>query len=421
MSDLTFSTMERTYMNYGYTVNPNSQNELIGNAEKIAQYGGATIHEIKADPSTKRKRKPKGDPSVVGGYKGPWAGFEDEDEEDKGLSGPSEEEKAALEAALAASNAASVAGSKAVVEALAAEPGKEKTTFHGKAEYDYLGRTYMHAPADVPSGVNLHGDAGSQECFIPKALIHTWTGHTKGVNQIQFFPRTAHLLLSASMDTKVKLWDVYNDRKVLRTYMGHSKGVKAIDFSNDGKRFLTCSFDKWIKLWDTETGKCIRSFSTRRIPHCIKFNPNPSQQNIFLTGCADKKVYQFDTNSGNVVQEYDQHLGAVNTITFVDENRRFVTTSDDKTLRAWEYGIPVVIKYIAEPDMHKKFIACQSLDNQILIYSAKDRFKLQRKKIFKGHLVAGYACKPNFSPDGRFLVSGDSEGKLWFWDWKTCK
>ncbi|KAI8608880.1 hypothetical protein BC830DRAFT_1174038, partial [Chytriomyces sp. MP71] len=73
MSDLTFSTMERTYMNYGYTVNPNSQNELIGNAEKIAQYGGATIHEIKADPSTKRKRKPKGDPSVVGGYKGPWA------------------------------------------------------------------------------------------------------------------------------------------------------------------------------------------------------------------------------------------------------------------------------------------------------------------------------------------------------------
>jgi pre-mRNA-processing factor 17 len=45
-------------------------------------------------------------------------------------------------------------------------------------------------------------------------------------------------------------------------------------------------------------------------------------------------------------------LGAVNTITFVDENRRFVTTSDDKSLRVWEFGIPVVIKYVAEPDMH---------------------------------------------------------------------
>lgn len=57
-------------------------------------------------------------------------------------------------------------------------------------------------------------------------------------------------------------------------------------------------------------------------------------------------------NSVEITQEYDQHLGPVNTITFVDENRRFVTTSDDKTIRAWDFDIPVVIKYIAEPHMH---------------------------------------------------------------------
>lgn len=36
----------------------------------------------------------------------------------------------------------------------------------------------------------------------------------------------------------------------------------------------------------------------------------------------------------------------------MDNARRFVSTSDDKSLRAWEFGIPVVIKYVAEPDMH---------------------------------------------------------------------
>ena len=61
---------------------------------------------------------------------------------------------------------------------------------------------------------------------------------------------------------------------------------------------------------------------------------------------------QYDMNSGEITQEYDQHLGPVNTITFVDENRRFVTTSDDKTIRAWDFDVPVVIKYIAEPHMH---------------------------------------------------------------------
>ena len=47
-----------------------------------------------------------------------------------------------------------------------------------------------------------------------------------------------------------------------------------------------------------------------------------------------------------------RHLGSVNTITFVDENRRFVTTSDDKSLRVWEWDTPVDMKYIAEPNMH---------------------------------------------------------------------
>lgn len=44
------------------------------------------------------------------------------------------------------------------------------------------------------------------------------------------------------------------------------------------------------------------------------------------------------------VQEYNYHLGGVNTVTFIDDARRFVSSSDDKSLRVWEFGIPVQIK-----------------------------------------------------------------------------
>jgi len=170
--------------------------------------------------------------------------------------------------------------------------------------------------------------------------------------------------------TKTKLWDIYTSGQCLRTFHGHTKAVKDLTFSNDGRQFLSCAYDRQMKLWDTETGQCLKRFSNGRIPYVIRFHPDEDKQHIFLAGMSDKKIiqvgscniaqimqimpciFQYDMNSGEITQEYDQHLGPVNTITFVDENRRFVTTSDDKTIRAWDYDIPVVIKYIAEPHMH---------------------------------------------------------------------
>jgi pre-mRNA-processing factor 17 len=50
----------------------------------------------------------------------------------------------------------------------------------------------------------------------------------------------------------------------------------------------------------------------------------------------------------------------------------------------------------------------QSLDNQVLTYTCKEgKFKQNRKKTFKGHNTAGYACQVNFSPDARFVMSGE--------------
>lgn len=49
-----------------------------------------------------------------------------------------------------------------------------------------------------------------------------------------------------------------------------------------------------------------------------------------------------------------------------------------------------------------KWLACQSMDNKIMIYGVHNNFRLNRKKSFRGHMVAGYACQVDFSPDGRY-------------------
>ncbi|KAI5644387.1 pre-mRNA-processing factor 17 [Phthorimaea operculella] len=68
-----------------------------------------------------------------------------------------------------------------------------------------------------------------------------------------------------------------------------------------------------------------------------------------------------------------------------------------------------------------KWLACQSMDNKVVVFSALNRFKMNRKKTFTGHMVAGYACAVDYSPDMSYLVSGDADGKCYVWDWKTTK
>ena len=50
-------------------------------------------------------------------------------------------------------------------------------------------------------------------------------------------------------------------------------------------------------------------------------------------------------------------MGSINTINFIENGKRFVSSADDKKIYLWEFGIPVVAKYISEPDMHSIPIA----------------------------------------------------------------
>lgn len=56
----------------------------------------------------------------------------------------------------------------------------------------------------------------------------------------------------------MQIWDVYHDRKCLRTFMGHSKAVREANFNNKGTRFISASYDRYVKIWDTETGNTLR-------------------------------------------------------------------------------------------------------------------------------------------------------------------
>lgn len=117
------------------------------------------------------------------------------------------------------------------------------------------------------------------------------------------------------MDSKIKIWDVNGSGKCMRTYLGHDLAVKDICFSNDGRKFLSTSYDKMVKLWDTETGQVITGVTTGKVAHCGRLHPHEDKQHVALCGMADKKIVQWDLNTGDITQTYDEHL-AVRFVSF---------------------------------------------------------------------------------------------------------
>lgn len=206
------------------------------------------------------------------------------------------------------------------------------------------------------------------------------------MQSIAFSPGTGHLLLSGSLDTKVKIWDVLGARQVRRTYLGHTGAVREVRFDSDGSRFASVSYDKSAKVWDVESGACTVSLAPGSVPYTGVWHP--SDPHTLLLGCANRKVMQFDVRSGACVLEYSYHLGPVNAILFVDEDRRIVTSSDDKKLLVWEFGAPVPIKYIQDPAMHAIPVLAphpagdaflgQCMDNSLMAFYAGEKVRGDR-------------------------------------------
>ena len=82
-----------------------------------------------------------------------------------------------------------------------------KSHFHGKEQVDYAGRSWIEPPKDK------HKE--NDYAFLPKRCIHTWSGHSKGVNAIRFFPQHGHFIAVGRAGWqdqdlgRLQLWEVH--------------------------------------------------------------------------------------------------------------------------------------------------------------------------------------------------------------------
>jgi WD40 repeat protein len=248
--------------------------------------------------------------------------------------------------------------------------------------------------------------------------LRTFQGHNSPVISV-CFSQDGRYALSGSSDYTLKLWDVETG-KCLRTFW-HSGTVNSVSFSPDGKFALSGSEDKTLKLWDVETAKCLRTFEGHRdVVTSACFSPDGRYA---LSGSSDKTLKLWDVETGKCLRTFKGHRDVVLSVSFSPDGRYALSGSWDETIKLWDVETGKRLRTFKGHESGVTSVCFSPDGRYALSGSWDDTLKLwdvesgECIRTFKGHKsTVNSVC---FSPDGRYALSGSWDKTLKLWDVKT--
>ncbi|TCD68083.1 hypothetical protein EIP91_011536 [Steccherinum ochraceum] len=203
------------------------------------------------------------------------------------------------------------------------------------------------------------------------------------------FSKSGKMLLTASLDGSVCVWDVEN-KKLHNQYNSHRECCFDIDWISD-QIFASCGADALIHIWKLDSNTPFRTFAghTKDVNQ-IKCNPSRT----LLASCSDDGTARIwniadlttaepSSETARVLRGHDQAVSSILWCpkTESDAHEILATSSFDQTCRLWD-----------------------SVTGECL-----HMFADRRGPIFA---LA-------FSPDARFIATGSGDGWLHIYDMKT--
>jgi WD40 repeat protein len=252
-------------------------------------------------------------------------------------------------------------------------------------------------------------------CDQPSTLPRTIRGHGHRVTDVSV-TSNGRRAVSVSWDKTLRVWDLENGR-CLHTLKGHFDRINAVSITPDGSRAVTGGSDTILRVWDLEAGRCVRHLMEHSEVMAVSLTPDGSRA---VSGGGGNTVRVWDLEAGSCLHTLEGHSDCVMSVCLTPDGRTAVSGSSDNTLRVWDLESGICLRTLEghfdgvctvdiTPD------GCRAVsgsgDNRVRVWDLESGVCVQT---LEGHSKS--VTTLSLTPDGRLAISGSLDRTLRAWD-----
>jgi len=301
---------------------------------------------------------------------------------------------------------------------------------------------------------------------VQRSLILTLVGHGDEIYDLSFSPSDSWLLVSASKDESLRLWNVQTATCIamFAGHEGHCDSVLSVAFHPLGQKIVSSGMDTTIKIWnlDGEDMKksITESFRVRPKSRGIrkKLNvggperitstcPNPHTLCEQLPSFSSKKMHTDYVDCVQFVGDLILSKSITNTISLwkpdlkeaIGETHSFSATTDASSTAKPHKRLPIQQEDVVIPlrdfelsqcniwfvrfqtDAECTMLAAGNCAGEIRVWEIGGSSAHSGRKHFctlTNPMCTSTVRMVSFSPDGNILIATCDDGTVWKWDAK---
>jgi WD40 repeat protein len=203
--------------------------------------------------------------------------------------------------------------------------------------------------------------------------------------------------------------------RLLCTLSGHSDSVRAVAVTADGKRAISGSWDKTLKLWNLETGEEL--FTLKGHSHLVSAVAVTADGKRAISGSWDKTLKLWNLETGEELFTLNGHSSFVNAVAVTADGKRAISGSNDSTLKLWNLETGEELFTL---NGHSGLVSAVAVtaDSKRAISGSND-FTLKLWNLETGEVIASFTGDGSIlccavAPDGVTLVAGEQSGRVHF-------